>query len=126
MAELPEDVLEKARQVHLAILGRGSSQSVEIIAAAIMAERQRCMKLAQGWEVNAAGNDYQTDGQMFWDAGNVYDQARLDASQAIKSVRNDALGPYHSLLIANGERWLDKNCIISISIGIPPEEEDND
>lgn len=73
MAEVPDDVLEKARVVHLAILGRGSSQSVEIIAAAIMAERQRCMKLAQGWEVNAAGNDYQTDGQMFWDAGNVYD-----------------------------------------------------
>lgn len=45
MAELPDDVLEKARKVHIAILGLGSVQSVEIIAAAIMAERQRVIDL---------------------------------------------------------------------------------
>lgn len=45
MAEIPDDVLEKALKLHLAILGRGAVQSVEIIAAAIMAERQRVIDL---------------------------------------------------------------------------------
>lgn len=43
-------------------------------------------RIAEGWPVNAGGGDYQADGRSFWDAGNVYDQGRLDASQAILAL----------------------------------------
>lgn len=45
---------------------------------------EEASKIATGWETYAAGDDYMTDGRgRFWDAGNVYDQARLDAGQTI-------------------------------------------
>lgn len=61
----------------------------KIIAAALAkAEREgmkRAAEIAAGWPTTECGDDYQFDGERYWDAGNVYDQARLDASQRILS-----------------------------------------
>lgn len=56
-----------------------------IVAAALKAERERCAKIAEGWPTETAGDKYQTDVISFWDAGNVYDQARVDAAYAIRN-----------------------------------------
>lgn len=51
MTKIPEDVMNAASDAHLATIGRGTSQAVQIIAIAIMAERKRCvdtMKIATG------------------------------------------------------------------------------
>ncbi|KZL24245.1 hypothetical protein [Pseudovibrio sp. Ad37] len=45
-------------------------------------------KLAEGWPTHSAGDDYQTDGSKFWDAGNNYDQGRIDAAAAIRHCTN--------------------------------------
>ncbi len=47
-------------------------------------EREECAKLAEGWE--SESGEYMTCGNgNYWDAGNVYDQARSDAAFAIRA-----------------------------------------
>lgn len=58
---------------------------VQAVLAAIRETTERAAKLAGGWEIHAAGDDYMTDGRRFWDAGNVYDQARHDAAAALRA-----------------------------------------
>lgn len=42
MSEIPEDVLNDAKSVHLSLIGRGIDSSIRVIARAILAERERC------------------------------------------------------------------------------------
>jgi hypothetical protein len=50
---------------------------------------EECAKVAEGWPVNAAGDDYQTCGNgSFWDEGTDYDQGRADAAAAIRSLKH--------------------------------------
>jgi predicted transcriptional regulator len=49
-------------------------------------ERERCAKVAEGWETEAAGDEYMTCGNgKFWDAGTAYDQGRADSAASIRA-----------------------------------------
>ncbi len=44
-------------------------------------------RIAEGWPATAGGDEYQTSGNgRFWDAGNTYDQARIDAAFEIRAL----------------------------------------
>ena len=49
---------------------------------------EEAARIAEGWPVEAAGNDYQTNGNgRFWDAGTNYHQSRMDAAAAIRAMK---------------------------------------
>jgi hypothetical protein len=55
---------------------------------------EEAAKVAEGWPVEACGDTYQTSGNgEFWDAGNHYDQGRIDAAAAIRRLINGWEGP---------------------------------
>lgn len=60
-----------------------TEQSAEFLDGFELAMKE-AEKIAAGWETEACGSDYMTDGDGFWDAGNVYDQARQDAGDKIR------------------------------------------
>ncbi len=44
-------------------------------------------RIAEGWECQAGGNDYQTNGNgRFWDADTIYHQGRMDAAAQILAL----------------------------------------
>ena len=55
MTDIPEDIVKQARRVYDA-LGRGSVSDSERIARAILAERQRCAKIAAEALLDLAAN----------------------------------------------------------------------
>jgi hypothetical protein len=68
-------------------------KALRAIERALNGERdailEECAKVAEGWPVNAAGDDYQTCGNgSFWDEGTNYDQGRADAAAAIRALKS--------------------------------------
>lgn len=55
MTDIPEDIMEKANELHLSLLGRGYRETVEAIAAALADERERAAKLADEIMTTADG-----------------------------------------------------------------------
>lgn len=53
MSEIPEDVMEMAREVFVEFDEDDSRASIKLIASAIMAERERCAKVADHWRREA-------------------------------------------------------------------------
>jgi hypothetical protein len=59
------------------------------VAEAVAKEREACAVAAEGWPVEAAGDQYQASGNgSFWDEGTLYDQGRADAAAAIRARTN--------------------------------------
>jgi hypothetical protein len=98
--EAVAELMEAAAPGFVASMTRAGKRDSDPIVQAIaawntraLAERasviEECAKVAEGWPVNAAGDDYQTCGNgSFWDEGTDYDQGRADAAAAIRSLKH--------------------------------------
>lgn len=102
MSKYPDDVLIAAREAAAGYLhSKGDPESrqkafaisggkidradlVQSAARAIMQERERCARVAEGWPIQCGDIEYQTNGGRFWDAGTLYDQARVDVAADIR------------------------------------------
>lgn len=78
-----------------------TEQSAEFLAGFELAMKE-AEKIVAGWGTEACGGDYMTDGNEFWDAGNIYDQARQDAGAKIRFHGENRLKE----LSKKGEKWL--------------------
>jgi hypothetical protein len=79
---IPAEILQAAEAVHLSILGRGISASVDFIARALMDRDERAAKIAEG---NAKSFDFQ---QALADCDDFvagFNSARLSIAAAIRA-----------------------------------------
>lgn len=60
---------------------------VQAFARHRLAALEEAARVAEGWPVEACGDQYQTCGNgSFWDEGTPYDQGRADAAAAIRAT----------------------------------------